>query len=815
MAQRVARTATDGPRRPIGLRTGPTALIWLGVLLALGVFAAAPSARTLHRHAKAQHGASRQSDAIPNQAQANAYAESELSKLSVQEKFGQLTMAGPTTPLITLEQQACQGQVGSVLDLTGVASINAVQQADMAPNCHPRIPLIFSLDVIHGYKTMFPVPLGEASSWDPGLVQNDESVSASEATADGLKWTFNPMVDIARDPRWGRVVEGAGEDPYLGSAIAAAKVRGYQGSNFGAPDKMAATIKHFAAYGAPVAGREYNTVDMSIQQLFNYYLPPYQAAVNAGAATVMSSFNSLNGVPNTANPYTLTKILRDEWGFGGTVVSDYQAVQELEDFGYASDGADAARLALTAGLDIEMAVQVGCTATPTTPVESTFDCYGPQLLTHHRITMQQLNAAVRHVLVLKYLAGMIQHPTTDPNRVKTAELTPGNLAAAKQSADESQVLLQNNNHALPLSPSLSSIAVVGPLANAPLDQLGPDVPIGYDTTPADLTTTDRIVTVLQGIKNDDPGATVSYAQGCDPDTTNSNGVPTPCNSDAGFPAAVAAAKAAQETVVVVGEPSSLTGEASSRTDIGLPGDELELIQDIAATGQPYVVDLMNGRPLTLDWLQQNAPAVLESWFPGTEGGQSVADILFGKVDPSGKLPMTFPVNVGQIPITYNELPTGRPCDPNNKYTSKYLDAPNTPLYPFGYGLSYTTFSISAPHLSSTRVGPDGHLTVTATVTNTGSMAGADVAQLYIHENDTSILQPVEKLEGFKRVQLNPGRSATVTFTLGPQNLGFYNNRGRFLVEPGPATLWVSDTSAPMSTTGCPASLPNGVAFNVS
>jgi beta-glucosidase len=527
----------------------------------------------------------------------------------------------------------------------------------------------------------------------------------------------------------------------------------------------------------------------------------------------MSSFNSLNGVPNTANPYTLTKILRDEWGFGGTVVSDYQAVQELEDFGYASDGADAARLALTAGLDIEMAVQVGCTTS--SPVESTFDCYGPQLLTEGRITMQQLNAAVRHVLVLKYLAGMVQHPITGPSRVNSAELTPGNLAAAKKSADESQVLLQNNSHALPLSPSTSSIAVVGPLADAPLDQLGPDVPIGYDTNPAHLTTTDKIVTVLQGIKNDDPGANVTYAQGCDPDTTNSNGVPTPCNSDAGFPAAVAAAKGAQETVIVVGEPSSLTGEASSRTDIGLPGDELELIQDIAATGQHYVVDLMNGRPLTLDWLQQNAPAVLESWFPGTKGGQSVADILFGKVDPSGKLPMTFPVNVGQIPITYDELPTGRPCDPSNKYTSKYLDAPNTPLYPFGYGLSYTRFSISSPHLSSTTVGPNGRLTVTATVTNTGSVAGADVAQLYIHESDTSILQPVEKLEGFKRVQLTPGHSRTVTFTLNRQNLGFYNNKGHFLVEPGPFNLWVSDTSQPMSTTGCPASLPNGVTFNVS
>jgi beta-glucosidase len=815
MTDRIVHVVWSKPRRRVGFGVGLAVFIVAVVLLASWLSAAAPAARTVRHDTRVSSRAKTlQSSPLPTQAQANAYATRTLSRLTVAEKFGQLTMAGPTTPLSMLEQQACDGEVGSVLDLTGVASINAVQQATLAPGCHPRIPLIFSLDVIHGYKTMFPVPLAEASSWDPASVQNDESVSASEATADGIKWTFNPMVDIARDPRWGRVVEGAGEDPFLGSAIAVAKVRGYQGNNFGAPDQMAATIKHFAAYGAPVAGREYNTVDMSTQQLFNDYLPPYKAAVDAGVATVMSSFNSLDGVPNTANPYTLTTILRDDWGFGGTVVSDYQAVQELEDFGYASDGADAARLALTAGLDIEMAVQVDPNANP---VESTFDTYGPQLLADGKVTMQQLDAAVHHVLELKYLAGMINNPITDPTRVNNSELTPGNLAAAKQSADESQVLLENHNNALPLSASTSSIAVVGPLADDALDQLGPDVPIGYDTSTSGLANGggDDIVTVLQGIKNDDPGATINYAQGCDITTTTTNGVPAPCTSTAGFAAAVTAAKESNVAVVVVGEPSSDSGEASSRTQLGLPGDQLQLIQAIAATGTPYVVDLMNGRPLTIDWLQQNAPALLESWYPGTEGGQSVADILFGKVDPSGKLPMTFPVNVGQIPITYNELPTGRPCDPNNKYTSKYLDAPNTPLYPFGYGLSYTTFSISPPHLSSTTVGPNGPLTVTATVTNTGSVAGADVAQLYLHESDTSILQPVEKLEGFGRVQLNPGQSQTVTFKLGRQNLGFYNEQGQFVVEPGPFNLWVGDTSQPTSTTGCPASLPNGVSFNVS
>ena len=520
---------------------------------------------------------------------------------------------------------------------------------------------------------------------------------------------------------------------------------------------------------------------MSTQQLFNDYLPPYKAAVDAGAATVMASFNSLNGVPNTANPYTLTTILRDEWGFGGTTISDYQAVQELEAFGYAANGAQAAQLALTAGINIEMAVQVGSSSP-----YSTYDNYGPQLLASGKITMAQLNDAVRHVLTLKYLAGMFSHPLTDPTRVQTAELTPANLAAARKSADESMVLLENHNHALPLSTSAPSVAVVGPLADDALDQLGPDVPIGYDTTTSDLSTVDKVVTVRQGIINAVPKTTtVNYAPGCaDPY----------CTSTGGFGAAVAAAQASDVTVVVVGEPSAYTGEASSRTKLDLPGQQLALVQAIANTGKPYVVVLMNGRPLTIDWLAANAPALLEAWYPGTEGGDAVADVLFGKVDPGGKLPMTFPVNVGQIPISYNELPTGRPYDPNNKYTSRYLDAPNAPLYPFGYGLSYTTFSLSSPHLSSTSVSANGPLTVSTNITNTGSVAGDDVVQLYLHENFTSILQPVEKLEGFQRVTLAPGQSKTVTFTLGRQNFGFYNEQGQFAVEPGPFNLWVSDSS---------------------
>jgi beta-glucosidase len=765
------RLATAATRRlAIILGVSVTALIVAGVAMLSGALS---PAQARHPDRGATRAGSPPSGATPDLAAMNDKVNRLLAKMTVAEKFGQLTMAGPDGPNGTASptevQEVRDGEIGSILDMVGVDNINSLQRDALQSRLH--IPLIFSLDVIHGYKTLFPVPLGEASSWDPSLVANDESVSASEATADGIKWTFNPMVDISRDARWGRVVEGAGEDPFLGSAIAAAKVQGYQGSDPAAPNKMAATVKHFAAYGAPVAGREYNTVDMSNQQLFNDYLPPYKAAVDAGAATVMSSFNSLNGVPNTANPFTLKTILRQMWGFKGTVVSDFQAVQELEAFGYAADQADAARLALSAGVDIEMAVNV--------PSEfSTYDNNGPTLLHEGKITMGEVNSSVRHVLDLKFLAGMFDQPLTDPNRVKTAELTPANLAAARTSADESMVLLNDNDNSLPLSKSLTSVAVIGPLGDDPSDQLGPDVPIGYDINQG------KVVPVLDGIQQELPGANVSFTQGCD----------TTCTDTSGFGAAVTAAKKAQEAVVVVGEPSSDSGEASSRSDIDLPGQQLALVQAIAASGTPYVVVLMNGRPLTIPWLADNAPGLLEAWYPGTEGGPAVADVLFGDVNPSGKLPMSFPRDVGQIPISYNELPTGRPDDPNNKFTSRYLDVANSPQYAFGYGLSYTTFSFSNVQVSTPTMSPGGTETVTATLTNTGSVAGTDVAQLYVHESDTPILQPVRKLEGFQRITLAPGHGQTVTFTLNKSNLGSYDDLGHFATTPGPFDVWVGDSS---------------------
>jgi len=579
-------------------------------------------------------------------------------------------------------------------------------------------------------------------------------------------------VDIARDPRWGRIVEGAGEDPYLGSMVAAAKVSGYQGNDYSQPDKMASTVKHFAAYGAAEAGREYNTVDMSVQRLFNDYLPPYKAAIDAGAATVMSAFNSLNGVPASADPYLLRTILRQMWRFGGTVVSDYQAVQELVEFGYAANEQDAARLALTAGVDIEMGVQVPS-------INSTYTNFGPDLVTSGKVSLAQVDAEVRHVLRLKYLAGMFDHPYTDPSRVQHAELTPANLAAARAMAAESIVMLRNQNNALPLPAATSSIAVIGPLADNAPDQLGSNVPIGQNAIAEAHT-----VTVLQGIRNATPQATITYAQGCD----------ALCTSDAGFPAAVQAANASAVTVLVVGEPASYSGEASSRAHIDLPGQQQALIQAVADTGKPYVVVLMNGRPLTINWLADNAPGLLEAWQPGSEGGNAIADVLFGKVNPSGKLPVTFPRDVGQIPIYYNQLPTGRPADPNNKYTSKYLDVPNTPLYPFGYGLSYTSFGFSNLRISPTSTSTKGTVTVRADITNTGHTPGTDVAQLYIHNRDARILQPIRQLEGFTRVSLDPGQTRTVTFKLNGSNLGYYDNNAKFQVTPGTFDAFVGDSS---------------------
>lgn len=689
-----------------------------------------------------------------------------LAKMTLQEKFGQLEMqggdfvTGAATPAML--ELARKGLLGTTLTVRGAANVNALQKAALSSRLH--IPILFAFDVIHGYRTVFPVPLAEASSFDPAMARDNEAVGADEAAAAGVKWTFAPDVDLSHDARWGRIVEGSGEDPYLGAAMARAKVQGFQGNDISAPDRVAATVKHFAAYGAVEAGREYNTVDVSTERLHNLYLPPYKAGVEAGAATVMPSFNDINGVPSTGNRGLLTGLLRRDWSFHGVTVSDYTAVQELVAHGYAANLQDAAKLALTAGTDVEM-------------VSTTYSAYGPALVKSGAVSTAQVDAAVRRVLRLKYLAGVFDHPYASPAREQAELLTPAHRAASRASAGESMVLLKNTGSALPLRKSTRSIALIGPLADNRADVVGPWSGDG-------LLHPEDAITVRAGISAAVPNATIHYAAGCD----------ATCTSTSGFAAAVRAARAADVTVLAVGEPAGYSGEAASRSMLGLPGRQLALVQAVAATGKPYVVVLMNGRPLTIPWLAEKAPAILESWFPGTEAGNAVADVLFGTVNPSGKLPVSFPRDVGQVPIYYNARSTGRPADPANKYSSQYIDVPVTPQYPFGFGLSYTGFSISGLHTSAASIPVSGRLTVRATVRNTGKAAGTDVVQLYIHDRVASITQPVRRLRGFTRVTLQPGQSKQVQFTLDRKDLGFYDNDGRFRVEPGSFDVYVGDSS---------------------
>ena len=697
-----------------------------------------------------------------------------MAQMTIDEKLGQLQQQVPQPPGV-LETQAKNGMLGAVLDLTGATNINALQHVAVDQS-RLHIPLIFGLDTIHGYSTIFPIPLGEASSFDPSIGRTDASVGADESAHNGIKQVFAPMIDVSHDPRWGRVAEGAGEDPFLGSAFAVARVMGSQDNAAGkqdmaSADKVIATLKHFVAYGQPEGGRDYNTADMSIQRLWNLYLPPFKAAVDAGVGSVMSAFDALNGVPSTANPYTETQILRTQWGFQGFIDSDYTAVQELIAHGLAADGADAARLALNAGTDMEM-------------VSTNYVTFGKQLLAQRLISQQTIDNAVRRILTIKYEAGLFDHPYVDVSQVAAHTLTAADRAAARSAADRSMVLLKNAGNALPLSNTLPSIAVVGPAANSQQEILGTPG-IGAQGQAADA------VSVVAGIKAAVPGTTVTYAPGC---IDGTGAADQTCASNAGFHAAVTAAQSAAVTVVVVGEPAAMSGEAESRSNIDLIGQEQHLVDAIKATGRPFVVVLMNGRPLTIPALDAESPAILEAWFPGTEGGNAVADILFGKANPGGKLPDTFPQNLGQIPLYYNHDSTGRPPDPNNKYTSKYNDGPFTPLYPFGYGLSYTTFGFSNPVISRTTMRSTGSVTVSVNVQNTGVRTGDEVVQLYIHDPVASIVQPVRRLQGFQRVTLTPGQTTTVKFTLNRNSVGFFDNNGKFVVEPGTIEAYVGDSS---------------------
>ena len=723
-----------------------------------------------------------------------------LARMTLEEKLGQLQqLDGHADGKYRPEhvELVRKGLLGSTLNVRGAEQTNELQKIAVEQS-RLKIPLIFGFDVIHGYRTIFPVPLGEAASWDPAAVERSASVAALETRASGVHWTFAPMVDIARDARWGRIVEGSGEDPYLGSVMARARVRGFQGTDYSAADKIVATAKHFVAYGAAEAGRDYNTTDMSERVLREVYLPPFKAAVDAGVGTFMTSFNDLNGVPATGNPFLLTDVLRGEWKFDGFVVSDYTAVMELMNHRLAANEAEAAQHGLNAGTDMEM-------------VSRFYNQHGPELLRQGKLSQKTIDEAVRRILRIKFRLGLFDKPYSDQARERAAVLNAANVAAAREVAARSMVLLKNERATLPLAKSVGSIAVIGPLADDPKAMLGS---WAGDGKPADA------VTLLNAIKQRIPAAKVVYAKGVAIDVpgatgnfdarpaTTSNAGGTNVTSAADIEAArnattpvgpnsiqeaVNAARSSDFTVLAVGETAEMSGEAASRTSLDLPGRQLELIQAIHATGKPYVVVLMNGRPLTINWLADNSPAILESWFAGTQAGNAIADVLFGDVNPGGKLPVTFPRTLGQVPIYYNHKSTGRPPT-DQKYTSKYLDVPVTPLYPFGYGLSYTQFTIGQPELSATSIVANGQLTVSVEVENTGKVTGDEVVQLYVRDEASSVTRPVKELKSFQRVTLKAGEKRRLQFTLTPEHLGFYNRDMRWIVEPGDFRVMVGPNS---------------------
>lgn len=702
-----------------------------------------------------------------------------LDRMTVEEKLGQLQQlswafaTGPGNPDNKKVQEAARaGRLGSVLNVFGAKDSNALQRIAVEKS-RLGIPLLFGLDIIHGCWTTFPIPLAQAASFDPAVTERDAEVSAQEARSNGVHWTFSPMMDVTHEPRWGRIAESCGEDPYLTARFAAAKVRGYQGedaSGLAAKDRVAACAKHFVGYGGAEGGRDYNTVDVSESRLRNLYLPPFQAALKAGAATVMAAFNTVSGVPAHGNAHALTEILKEQWEFDGVVVSDWNGVQELIAHGFAADAADAARLSLNAGLDMEM-------------VSTTLADHGKQLLTEGRVPEERLDDAVTRILRLKFALGLFDQPYVRESAAVDAP-SKAARAAARETAARSMVLLKNTKNTLPLDRSTGSIAVVGPFADS-ADLLGTwSFPGAQEKF--------RSGKILDAVRAAAPDAEVTYARGVDPGGEDTKGID----------AAVAAVRSADVAVVVVGEPPAMSGEAAARSDIGLPGAQEKLIAAVAKTGKPFVVVLVNGRPLTIgDWLDR-APAVLEAWHPGLEAGNAVADVLFGTVAPGGKLPVSFPRSVGQIPVHYNHESSGRPYAPDNKYTSKYLDLPHGPQFPFGYGLGYTTFDVGTPRLAAAEITADAlrggdTVEVAVTVTNTGKSKGDEVVQVYVHDLAASVAQPVRRLRGFQRVTLAPGKNRTVRFRLGVEDLGFWTNDpdGELRVEPGAVDVYAGNSSA--------------------
>jgi beta-glucosidase len=728
----------------------------------------------------------------------NARVEKLLASMSLDEKVGQLTqysageMTGPEGNPLDYNKMVADGEVGSLFNVIGAQQTNYYQHLAVEKSPH-HIPLIFGYDVIHGHRTTFPVPLALASTFDPELVKQAAHVAAAEAAADGIRWVFSPMVDIARDARWGRITEGAGEDTYLGSVMARAYVQGYQGDDLSKPDAVAACVKHFAAYGAASAGREYNSVDMSELTLRQVYLPPYREAVDAGAATMMSAFNPLNGVPATADPFTLTTVLRNEWMFNGFVVSDFNAVRELIKHGVANNGAVAARKALVAGTDMDMQGDV-------------YRVQLAALVKSGQLPQATLDEAVRRILRVKFALGLFDHPYAPETKVPFV-ISQDKHDLARKAAEESLVLLKNAVAppdpipVLPLPKNPPSIALIGPLADSDIDMLGSWAAFG-DHRDA--------ITLRAALQKRFAGSKTNllYAKGTDVLT----------DSTAGFAEAVAAAQQASVVVLALGESAAtMTGESTSLTRLDLPGNQEQLLETIVQLGKPTVLVLFDGRPLALKWAAAHVPAILQAWYPGIEAGPAVANVLFGDVNPSGKLTVTFPRAVGQEPLFYNQLPTGRPADDidlshpptgGDKYYSRYIDETNAPLFPFGFGLSYTQFTYSDLKLTPQKISQDAlqhpkqkelfntsaPIHVSADVKNTGPVAGVETVQMYIRNTGGSIEEPVRELKGFQRVALDPGQTKHVEFTLSFDQLSYYNLDMKRVVEPTDYQVWIGGSS---------------------
>ncbi len=702
--------------------------------------------------ARAQHGIAPVDPVIERK------VDSLLALMTVEEKAGQLNqLVGPRRGDAQLPPDTArlveQGLVGSFLNVVGAEKTAEIQRIAVERS-RLHIPLLFGLDVIHGFRTVFPIPLAEASSWDPQMVERDCRVAAVEAAASGINWTFAPMVDIARDPRWGRIAEGAGEDPYLGSVMSAARVRGFQGKNFSDSSAILACAKHFAAYGGAEGGRDYNTVDISERTLRDVYLPPFRAAVSAGVATLMSSFNEIGGVPSTANHELLTSILRDEWGFRGFVVSDWNSVGELLNHGVAGTPAQAALKGLSAGVDMDM---------------FSGDYLGgiPDLVKSGQLPMRTLDEAVRRVLRVKFALGLFDHPYRNcaPGLAAKVILSEEHRRQARIAATRSFVLLKNDRALLPLGPA-NKIALIGALAESKRDPLGPWAGRGRG---------EDVVSLLEGMKKRLPReSALTYAKGYDLTFTDSSG----------FQDAIKAAEGSDVVVLVAGERLDMSGEAASRSNIHLPGVQEALARRLAATGKPVVLVLMNGRPLCIPWEAENLQAILEIWFPGVEAGNALADALFGDVNPGGKLTASFPRSEGQIPVYYNHKSTGRPFQANERFTSKYLDIPNAPLFPFGYGLSYSTFSYDRLRITTPKVAIGGPVRLSVEVTNTGARRGDEVVQVYVHQEVSEVTRPVKELKAFQRIDLAPGERRVVEFDLDSNALGCTGLRSRYRVEPG-------------------------------